>query len=318
MSVAYVDFSRDGQWMAYVTFPEGTLWRSRLDGTDRLQLTSPPVNPAQPRWSPDGRRIAFHGQALGQPMAIYLVSADGGPVELLAPADVAQFDPDFSPDGRTLAFGNAFWDHTAARPITVHFLDLQSRHVSTVSGSDGFFEPRWSPDGRMLVALSHDFHRLVLFDVQQGRWRELMSSGESMDWPAWSRDGRYVFIQEGRDYVRVRVADGGRELVVSLAGLRQANAWIDTARDGSVLTVQDVGVRELYALEWDRAYLYTPSLTRVQAIRETLGDLVHRFFEGSPEELVMGLIETRQLTPERVERLVARVEKRKGGSRDET
>jgi predicted transcriptional regulator len=68
----------------------------------------------------------------------------------------------------------------------------------------------------------------------------------------------------------------------------------------------------------DRAYLYSPSLTRAQAIRETLGDLVQRFFEGSPEELVMGLIEARQLTPERIGRLVAMVEKRKGGSHDES
>jgi BlaI family penicillinase repressor len=67
----------------------------------------------------------------------------------------------------------------------------------------------------------------------------------------------------------------------------------------------------------DRAYHYAATFTRLQAIRETLGDLVQRLFEGSPEELVMSLIQTRQLTTEKVERLVALVEKKKGGSRDE-
>jgi predicted transcriptional regulator len=61
-----------------------------------------------------------------------------------------------------------------------------------------------------------------------------------------------------------------------------------------------------------RAYLYEASLTRLQAIRQAVGDLVHRMFEGSPEDLVMSLIETRQLTPERIERLVELVERRKG------
>ena len=65
-----------------------------------------------------------------------------------------------------------------------------------------------------------------------------------------------------------------------------------------------------------RAYEYTPALTRVQAIREAVGDLVLRMFEGSPEDLVMSLIETRQLTPAKVERLVALVGRRsRGGPR---
>src|SRR5215510_14657914 len=45
----------------------------------------------------------------------------------------------------------------------------------------------------------------------------------------------------------------------------------------------------------ERAYLYAASLTRGQAIRHAVGDLVQRMFEGSPEDLVMSLIETRQL-----------------------
>jgi predicted transcriptional regulator len=66
----------------------------------------------------------------------------------------------------------------------------------------------------------------------------------------------------------------------------------------------------------ERAYLYTASLTRVQAIRHAVGDLVHRMFEGSPEDLVMSLIETRQLTPGTIERLAALVGQRKGGRRE--
>jgi Tol biopolymer transport system component len=39
-SISEVSFSPDGQWVAYVTYPNGILWRSRVDGTQKLQLTS--------------------------------------------------------------------------------------------------------------------------------------------------------------------------------------------------------------------------------------------------------------------------------------
>ncbi|HXN51762.1 MAG TPA: protein kinase [Candidatus Acidoferrum sp.] len=54
-----LDFSRDAQWVTYVRYPDNTLWRSRADGTDRLQLTYPPMQTHLPRWSPDGKQIAF-------------------------------------------------------------------------------------------------------------------------------------------------------------------------------------------------------------------------------------------------------------------
>ena len=38
ISAADPTFSRDGKWMAYMSYPEHALWRSRSDGTDRLQL----------------------------------------------------------------------------------------------------------------------------------------------------------------------------------------------------------------------------------------------------------------------------------------
>jgi predicted transcriptional regulator len=69
--------------------------------------------------------------------------------------------------------------------------------------------------------------------------------------------------------------------------------------------------RELKA----RAYHYAPAVTRVEAVRAAVGDLIHRLFEGSAEGLVMSLVETRQLTPERLARLTAMLEKNRGARR---
>jgi hypothetical protein len=73
-----LDFSRDGQWVAYIALPESTLWRSKRDGTERLQLTSAPMWASMPRWSPDGTQIAFIGVKPGKRSIIYVVSAEGG------------------------------------------------------------------------------------------------------------------------------------------------------------------------------------------------------------------------------------------------
>ena len=78
ISAGDVDFSRDGQWVTYVSYPDDTLWRSKLDGSARLQLTYPPMRTGLGHWSPDGQQIAFAGALPGKPWKVYLISKDGG------------------------------------------------------------------------------------------------------------------------------------------------------------------------------------------------------------------------------------------------
>jgi Tol biopolymer transport system component len=49
-------FSADGQWVVYASYPDGLLWRSRVDGSERLQLTFPPLQAELPRWSHDAKQ----------------------------------------------------------------------------------------------------------------------------------------------------------------------------------------------------------------------------------------------------------------------
>ena len=58
----------------------------------------------------------------------------------------------------------------------------------------------------------------------------------------------------------------------------------------------------------DRAYIYTPVLSRQKAVRQALGEMLERFFGGSADSLVLSLLETRKLTPERLAELQKLVE----------
>jgi eukaryotic-like serine/threonine-protein kinase len=61
ISAGHVDVSRDRQWIVYVTYPDDTLWKTRMDGSEKMQLTSSPMIAYMPRLSPDGKQVAFVG-----------------------------------------------------------------------------------------------------------------------------------------------------------------------------------------------------------------------------------------------------------------
>src|SRR6266436_4340109 len=93
ISAMGLDFSRDGQWVAYNDGTDGAMWRSKVDGTQKLQLVFPPMLAYLPRWSQDGKRIAFFGHPPGEPWQIYAISAEGGAPELIYRSGTNLADP---------------------------------------------------------------------------------------------------------------------------------------------------------------------------------------------------------------------------------
>ena len=254
ISAEDVSFSRDGAWVAYVTYPEGTLWRSKVDGSERLQLTFPPARVLLPRWSPDGKQIAFASAAPGQPWTIELMAADGGNPSSVVPAERNVGDVGWSADGKTLVFGSVTWED--ARTIAIHVYDLRTQQVSTLPGSEGLFSPRWSPDGRYIAAATADSQRLMLFDFETRKWVEL--AARPVGYPNWSRDGALSYFANlstsDPAVLRVRISDRKIEQAASLKSVRRAGgafaAWSGLASDDSPLVLRDTGTQEIYALDW--------------------------------------------------------------------
>jgi eukaryotic-like serine/threonine-protein kinase len=253
LSAEVLAFSPDGEWVAYASLPEETLWRSKLDGSGKLQLTYPPMEATLPRWSPDGSLIAFAARTGKQPWKIFTISSDGGRMQQPIPGEGIQLDPDWSPDRGWLVFGGS----SRTQQMGVHMLNLRTGEVSTLPGSEGFFSPRWSPDGRYVVALTPGLaNKAALFDFNTHKWADLV--GASVAYPNWSRDGKYIYFQssEGKEdgLYRVRIKDREIEKLASMQGLRRASGafgwWSGLAPDDSPLTVRDVGSQEIYALDW--------------------------------------------------------------------
>ncbi len=255
ISAEFVDFSRDGKWVTYVSFPDRILWRSRIDGSERLQLTTPPVQATMPRWSPDGKQVAYHDTSPGKPWNIYLISAEGGKPEPLLNEPRNQMDPNWSPDGNSVIFSYfPLFDRFPPEKLGVYMVDLKTRKVKKLPGSDGLWMPRWSSDGSHIVARSADSQSLMLFDFATQTWSELTKDVYIVP-VNWSADGRFVFyVRRGAQpaILRVAIADRKVQKIVSLEDLRQTGfrggIWTGLTPDDSPMFLRDIGTQEIYAL----------------------------------------------------------------------
>ena len=248
-----VDFSRDGQWVTYVATPEGTLWRNKVDGSERLRLTFPPLAAWLPRWSPDGEQIAFQALTPQKGWNMCLVSREGGSIQQLMPG---QGDIGWSPDGNSLLFSDTppAWQFGASpkASMAIHLMDLRTHQVTTLPDSEGLYSPRWSPDGRFIAALRAGPEILWVFDLVTRTWTEVEKI--KVGFPSWSRNSKYIYfdsIEGGGAFYRVEVGTHKMERVTSLRSLRLGDSWTGLAPDDSPLVVRDVGTQEIYALDWE-------------------------------------------------------------------
>lgn len=261
ISATDLAFSRDRKWVAYVTLPDQVLWRSRVDGRERLELTHPPALPFLPSWSPDGTRIAYVDMDTGKPDKIFLVSSREGSSEELLSENLSEVDPTWSSDGTQLAFGrNA---DTSGETADIRLVDLNSRQVTVLPGSKGLFSPKWSPDGRYIAAISIEgSKKLRMCDVRAQKWSKWCTDPDGVANNQWPADSRYIYYDTSSWFNtrsvnpacrRIKVGEHRSEELFSLKNLRRYirgyEPWSGRTPDDSRIFVRDESTDDIFALD---------------------------------------------------------------------
>jgi eukaryotic-like serine/threonine-protein kinase len=256
LSAEGLAFSKDGTRVAYVSFPEGILWQSKTDGSDRHQLTFAPMEVGLPRWSPDGTQIVFAGHNPGKLWGIYVVPAEGGNPEVVASADHDLEDASWSPDGNSLAIGPSSFVARNSKGNAIQILDLKTRKATMLAGSADLFSPRWSPDGSHLLAMTGDYAKLRLYDFATGKWEDLLNAPSS--YPDWTHDGKCIYYSDTFDknlpVFRMCLSDRKPVQIANLTSagniaLGRFGSWTGIGPDDSILAIRDISQEEIYALE---------------------------------------------------------------------
>ncbi len=251
-----VGFSNGGARIAYVG-PELQLWSTTKAATNRVQLTSSPLEVRTLSFAPDGTEIAFAAHARGQPWKIYVVSAGGGtPRELVGQAGA--WNPQWSPDGRQVIFTASTDSSVQSSPDTaLYVLSLGLNRTQKVLGSEGLSIASWSPDGRYIAATDSSQHKLVLLDVQS-HYRVVLTRGKLLSRPVWASNGQSIYYQDllepGEPVFRLHVRSRERERALScevlLASTVQRCAFSGLAPDGAPLMLLSRGYADVYAIHF--------------------------------------------------------------------
>jgi DNA-binding winged helix-turn-helix (wHTH) protein len=240
-------FSSDGEWVAYVSYPDLTLWRSRTDGTERVQLTFSPMVVRYPQLSPDGSRISF-STPNGD---VFMIASGGGDPKKIASH---AYGPAWGPEGNRLIYMSpvAPTNNSEADTLELSTFDMRTGTATVVPGSKGkigaFFV-----DQDTIVAAAENTSKLFLYDFKAQQWSDLWS-GKFVEWHL-SVDRKYVYCTTGDELtaIRIRLSDHKVETIVSLKDLRLISDFntlkLSVAPDGSPLFTRDIGTQEIYALD---------------------------------------------------------------------
>jgi len=247
VSATNVTFSKDGNWVTYLSYPDRTLWRSRSDGAERMQLVSDGVG--DPAISPDAQSVLFLQNGM-----IYVIGIDGGERRAIV-NDRPAWAAEWSPDGHEIMF----WNYDEQGQTWANFLNLGSGKRSEVRGSIGFLGSHWISNDKLVAVDEHS--EFVVLDLNTRKWSALGLDARANLITRWgaSPDRESLYYTTGGanpELVRFGLDDHKSQSVVSLkdfkfGGFTQihgAETQIRFTPDASPVFTRDVGTQEIYAL----------------------------------------------------------------------
>jgi dipeptidyl aminopeptidase/acylaminoacyl peptidase len=208
-------WTRDGRWIVFGIAENARLWRVRADGNATPQRVELAGRADSPSTAATRDRLAFHRGYWH--VGIYRLPLGGSPTPLVESAlEVAEFDAQYSPDGRRIAFAS----NRGVEGYEVWLADADGSNLAQLTRGPGRSQssPRWSPDGQTIAFASQaeDGHwDIWTIGVDGAGLRQLTRHPADEITPSWSRDGRYVYFTSNRtgrrEVFRVAAAGGAEE-----------------------------------------------------------------------------------------------------------
>ena len=245
------DPSPDGRWLAFDSNVRSRkdLYRIALAGGAAVSLTSLPGNEEAPRWSPDGREVAFHYTSQEPGSAglarIMVVSAEGGPPVAVTNGPGNDYWPVWSPNGLAIAYASTREGSPRIRIAARDSVGGAWRETGALRACANN-DLNWAPDGSGVLC---DTNAGVVLYSLQGRvlWRrDLRPPGELTSYTnvRLSRDGRTIYTsgwhRDGRAGVwAVPVPSGPLRLVVAADDPALEPLSVSLGRDRLYLTVAE-------------------------------------------------------------------------------
>lgn len=164
------------------------------DGTGAASIIPHKAFEESPRWSPDGKKLAWVSTRDGN-QELYLSLPDGSDTRRLTNHPAADHHPAWSPDGRFIAFSSG-----RAGGESVHTIDIASGTLKRLAGGKGLEAwPAWSADGKRVAFARHQNGSFDIVSVEAGGNGEktVVAGPDHATFPAFSPDGRQLaFISD--------------------------------------------------------------------------------------------------------------------------
>ncbi|HMV85048.1 MAG TPA: winged helix-turn-helix domain-containing protein [Blastocatellia bacterium] len=213
----YPDLSPDGQRLVYLAQRVGKEeMRERWlkDGRETLLMAAEELISAHPRWSPDGRRLAYdrsrpaHPGQIRRESSLYLLSpGEGEGRQLTAPGKSRDVVWDWSPDGQAI-LGGAYPPGSSRRIIGLFPLAATpnaERELRVIAShpEQNLYQSRYSPDGRWIgfvaaKAFDAGISTIYVIPSTGGEWTRITEGKFFDDKPRWSPDGRKLYFLSNR------------------------------------------------------------------------------------------------------------------------